>query len=312
MKAVECTKYGPPEVFRFIEVEKPKPKINEVLIKIHATSVTASDCIVRGFKLPRRSLQGMLMGLILGFKKPRNSILGMIVSGTVESTGNNVTRFKKGDSVYGWTLKDGFKIRFGTYAEYICLPENSVIVLKPDIISFEQAASIPYGALIALHFLKRGKIQQRKKVLIYGASGAIGSAAVQLAKYFGTQVTGVCSTRNLEMVKSLGADSVMDYTKEEPENINKDFDFVLDAVGRWKDSNFKQQCKKALAPEGKYISVDDGSPKAIIDDLELINSIVKEGKLKAIIDTSYPLEEMVEAHRYVDKGHKKGNVVITI
>ncbi len=312
MKAVECTKYGPPEVLRFTEVEKPKPKINEVLVKIHATSVTASDCIVRGFKLPRRSLRGMLMGLVLGFKKPRNSILGMIVSGTVESTGNNATRFKKGDSVYGWTLKDGFTIRFGTYAEYKCLPENSVIVLKPDNISFEQAAAIPYGALIALHYLKQGKIQQRKKVLIYGASGAIGSAAVQLAKYFGTEVTGVCSSKNLEMVKSLGADSVMDYTKEVPENIKNDFDLILDAVGRWKDSNFKQQCKKVLAPEGKYISVDDGSPKAIIDDLKLINRIVKEGKLKAIIDTSYPLEEMVEAHRYVEKGHKRGNVVINV
>ncbi|KPK87198.1 MAG: NADPH:quinone reductase [Bacteroides sp. SM23_62_1] len=312
IKAVECTKYGPPDVLKFTEINKPMPRINEVLIKIHATSVTASDCIVRGFKLPRRSPRGILMGFVLGFKKPRNSILGMIISGTVESKGENVTRFNKGDAVYGWTLKDGFTVRFGTYAEYKCMPENSVIVLKPDNITFEQAAAIPYGALIALHYLKRGNIQQRKNVLVYGASGAIGSAAVQLVKYFGMEVTGVCSTNNLAMVKSLGADSVIDYTKEQPEDLKKDFDLILDAVGRWKDSKFKQQCNKVLAPGGKYISVDDGSPKASINDLELISEIVKEGKLKAIIDKSYPLEEMFEAHRYVDKGHKKGNVVINI
>jgi NADPH:quinone reductase-like Zn-dependent oxidoreductase len=312
IKAVECTKYGSPEVLRITEVEKPKPKKNEVLIKIYATSVTTSDCIVRGFKLPRRSPRGILMGFVLGFKKPRNSILGMIISGIIESVGKNVSRFKNGDSVYGWTLKDGFTIRFGTYAEYKCLPEDSVIVLKPDIISFEQAAAIPYGSLIALHYLKRGNIQQRKNVLVYGASGAIGSAAVQLVKYFGKKVTGVCSTNNLEMVKSLGADQVLDYTKENYNSVKDDFDLILDAVGRWKDSKFKHECKKALVPEGKYISVDNGSPHANINDLEFINKIVKEGKLKAVIDTSYPLEEIVEAHRYVDKGHKKGNVVIKV
>lgn len=312
MKAIECTNYGPPEVLMLREVEKPKPGSNEVLIKIHATSVTASDCIVRGFKLPRKSPRGILMGLVLGLKRPRSSILGMIVSGDVEATGKSVTRFKKGESVYGWTLKDGFTIRFGTYAEYICLPENSVMVTKPDSLSYEEAAAIPYGALIALHYLIKGKIQTRKKALIYGASGAIGTSAVQLAKYFGAEVTGVCSTRNLEMVKSLGADTVMDYTKEDPLVIKEDFDLVLDAVGRWKDSKFKQRCKKALTPEGKYISVDDGSPKANIADLELINEIVEEGKFKAIIDKYYSLEEMVEAHRYVDKGHKKGNVIIKL
>ena len=312
MKVIKCIKYGPPEVLKLYEIEKPKPKKNEILIKIHATSVTASDCIVRGFKLPRKSPRGILMGLVLGFKKPRNSILGMILSGEVEATGRDVTRFKKGDSVYGWTLKDGITIRFGTYAEYKCMPENSVIVRKPDTISFEEAAAIPYGALIALHYLKKGKIHQRKNVLIYGASGAIGSAAVQLAKYFGTEVTGVCSSGNLEMVKSLGAVRVMDYTKEESIPANTNFDLILDAVGRWKDSKFKQKCKKALTADGKYISVDDGSPKANTDDMELINDIVKEGKFKAVIDRYYSLEEMVDAHRYVDQGHKKGNVVITI
>lgn len=312
MKAVICTKYGDPEVLKLAEVEKPKPKNKEVLIKLHATSVTASDCIVRGFKLPRRSIIGVMMGLVLGFKKPRNPILGSIVSGTVESLGKDVTQFKEGDEVYGWTLKDGFTIRFGTYAEYKALSENSVIVQKPSNISFEQAAAIPYGALIALHFLKKGKIKQGDKVLIYGASGAIGTAAVQLAKYWGAEVAGVCSTKNLEMVKSLGADSVIDYTKDEPNNSEEKFDFILDAVGKWKSSNYKQQCKKALSPKGKYISVDNGAPEAKVNDLEFINELVKEGKLKAIIDCSYPLEKIADAHHYVDQGHKKGNVIITI
>lgn len=312
MKAVECTKYGPPEVLRLTEVEKPEPEKHEVLIKLHATAVTASDCIVRGFKLPRQSPRGILMGLVLGFKKPRNAVLGMIVSGEIEAAGEKVTCFKKGDPVYGWTLMSGVTIRFGTYAEYKCLPENSLIVLKPDNISFEQAAAIPYGGLIALHYLKKGKLKQRNKVLIYGASGAIGSSAVQLAKYFGKEVSGVCSSINIDMVKSLGADSVIDYTREGTASLKKDFDLILDAVGRWKDSKFKQECKNALTPGGKYISVDDGSPKAGIEDLNLINKIVKEGRLKAIIDSYYPLEEIIEAHRYVDKGHKKGNVVIRI
>ena len=312
MKAIECTKYGPPEVLRITEIDKPAPQDGALLIKMKATSVTASDCIVRGFKLPRRSPRGLLMGLVLGMKRPRNPIIGMIISGTVESAGKNVTRFNPGDPVYGWTLSGGSKIRFGAYAEYMCLPENSVIVLKPDNISFEQAAAIPYGSLIALHYLKRGDIETRKKVLVYGASGAIGSAAVQLVKYFGAGVTGVCSTRNMEMVRSLGADRVLDYTKDQPESIEKDYDLVLDAVGRWKDSSFKQQCKSALKQDGKYISVDDGSPKAMINDLELINEIVKEGKLKAIIDSTYALEDIVEAHRYVDLGHKKSNVVIKV
>lgn len=312
MRAIVYTKYGPPEVLKLIETEKPVPGKNEILIRIHATSVTASDCIVRGFKLPRRSPRGILMGLVLGIKKPRNPILGMIVAGEVESAGKEVQRFKTGDAVYGWTLSGGFTIRFGTYSEYICLPENSVIVTKPDTVSFEEAAAIPYGALIALHYLKKGNIQQRKNVLIYGASGAIGTSAVQLAKYFGTEVTGVCSTRNLEMVKSLGAGSVMDYLKEYPSSGKKEFDLILDAVGRWKDSEFKQKCRQALVPEGKYISVDDGSPKSNITDLELVNEIVKKGMFKAIIDTHYSLEEIVEAHRYVDLGHKKGNVVVKV
>lgn len=202
MKAIECTSYGPPEVLKVCEVEKPQPGGKEILVKLHATSVTASDCIVRGFKLPRWSAGGILMGFVLGFRKHRNPVLGMIISGTIESTGEEVKLFKKGDAVYGWTLTEGFSIRFGSYAEYICLPEDSVIALKPENISFEEAAAIPYGALIAWHFLKKGKIRHRENVLVYGASGAIGTAAVQQVSALKKEVTGVCSTRNLEMVRS--------------------------------------------------------------------------------------------------------------
>lgn len=312
MKAIECVGYGPPEVLRLTRMEIPEPKTHEILIRMRATAVTASDCIVRGFKIPRRDLRGILMGLVLGFRKPRKPVLGMIVSGTVEKTGSKAERFRPGDAVYGWTLTGGPAIRFGTYAEYVCLPQRSVIVPKPDTLTFEQAAAIPYGALIGLHFLKKGKIQQRKKVMIYGASGAIGTAAVQLAKYFGSEVTGVCSTGNLEMVKSLGADTVLDYTRDDPARPGTSYDLILDAVGRWKDSEFKQKCRDQLAAKGMYISVDDGSPKATLEDMELVTEVVKEGKLKAITDTPFALEAMVEAHRYVDQGHKKGNVVVTI
>ena len=312
MKAIVCTKYGPPEVLKLKEVEMPAPKNNEVLIKIHSTAVTASDCIVRGFKLPRWSTIGLMMGIVLGFKKPRKSILGMVLAGEIELAGKDVKRFKKGDPVFGWTIKSGFTIRFGTYAEYKCLPQNSVIALKPSNASYEEAAAIPYGGLIALHYLNKGNIQNRKKVLIYGASGSIGTSAVQIARHFGAEVTGVCSTKNLELVKSLGAERVIDYTKEDPSDIKESYDFILDAVGKNKKSDFKSHCKRILTPKGKYISVDDGSPMAKIEDLILLKKLVEAGKLKPVIDRSYSLEQMVEAHRYVDKGHKKGNVVIAV
>jgi len=312
MKAVQCVAYGPPEVLQYTEVQKPVPGKRDILIRMQATAVTASDCIVRGFKIPRRGPRGILMGLVLGFKKPRNPVLGMIISGKVESTGAKVTRFKSDDAVYGWTLKGAVSIRFGTYAEYICLPENSVIVQKPGNINFEEAAAIPYGALIALHFLKKAKIEKGQNVMIYGASGAIGTAAVQLAKYFGSKVTGVCSTGNIAMVKSLGAGHVLDYTRDDPGRTGEQFDLILDAVGRRKDSEFKQQCVKLLANDGMNISVDDGSPQADIRDLELINQLVTKNRFTAMIDTRFRLQQMVEAHRYVDQGHKKGNVIITI
>ena len=223
MKAIVCTKYGPPEVLKLKEVEKPSPKNSEMLIKIHATAVTGSDIIVRGFKLPTWSLLGILMRIVVGFKKPRNPILGMIISGEIESIGKNVNRFKPGDSVFGWTLKSGASIKIGTYAEYISVHANSVITRKPDSINYEEAAAIPYGGLIGYYFLKKGHVENCKNVLIYGASGAIGSSAVQIAKSYGTKVTGVCSTRNLEMVRSIGADNVIDYTKENISDIKDSF-----------------------------------------------------------------------------------------
>ena len=307
MKAIVYEKYGPPEVLQLKEVEKPVPKDNEVLIRIHATAVTASDCIVRGFKLPRWSPLGLMMGLGLGFSKPRQPILGMVLAGDIESIGKDVKRFKKGDQVYGMTY-----LGFATYAEYKCMSEKECLVKKPSNIGYEEAAAVAYGGIIAGHFLKKGNIQSRQKVLIYGASGAIGTTAVQLAKYYGAEVTGVCSTTNLELVKSLGADKVIDYTKEDLISRGEFYDYILDAVGKRKSSKLKLQLKKVLTKNGKYTSVDNGSPKSLPEYLVLINELVEAGHFKAIIDKCYPLEEIVEAHRYVDKGHKKGNVVITV
>ena len=247
------------------------------------------------------------MGIALGFKKPRQPILGMVLAGDIESVGKNIKRFKKGDQVYGMT-----GLGFRTYTEYKCMSEEKCLVKKPSNVSYEEAAAVAYGGIIAGHFLKKGNIKNGQKVLIYGASGAIGTTAVQLAKYYGAEVTGVCSTTNLELVKSLGADKVIDYTKEDLIRRGELYDFILDAVGKSKSSKLKSQCKKVLTKNGKYMSVDKGSPKSLTEYLELLNKLIEAGHFKAVIDKRYPLEQTAEAHRYVDKGHKKGNVVITV
>lgn len=312
MKAIVCTKYGPPEVLQLQEVEKPFPKDNEVLIKTYATSASVSDSLVRSGRV--NFLLWLPMRIFVGFKRPRRSILGLELAGKVEQIGKNVNRFKIGDDVFAFTGK-----RFGAYAEYTCLPEDGVnmpgdclIALKPSNLTFEEAAACPTRGTLALHFLKDCNVQNGHKVLIYGASGGVGTFAVQIAKYFGAKVTGVCSASNLELVKSLGADEVIDYTKEDPTRSREHYDLIFDAVGKRKSSKFKSQCKKALSPKGKYISVDDGTPKIGIDSLLLLKELIETGKIKPVIGKSYPLDQIVEAHKYVDSGHKRGNLTIII
>ncbi len=318
MKAVYCTRYGPPEVLEVREIEKPAPGDAEVLVRVHATAVTASDCIVRGFKLPFWHPMGLMMGIVIGFSGPRNPILGMVLAGEVEATGAGVTRFKPGDQVYAMT-----GTRFGCYAEYTCVPEASrsrypgdiagVIALKPSTMSYEESAAVVYGAGLAFYYLKKAAVQPGQHVLIYGASGAIGTTAVQLAKHhYRAVVTAVCSGANADLVRSLGADEVIDYTTQDTIPGGQRFDLVLDAVGKKKTSALKEACRAAVTPNGKTMSVDEGNPTLHMDDLVLLRDLIDAGKFSAVIDRAYPLEEIVAAHRHVDTGHKKGNVVITV
>ena len=307
MKAIIYERYGSPEVLQIKNIEKPTPKNKEVLIKVHATTVTIGDTRMRSFTVPPE--QWLFARLYLGVRKPKRAILGMELAGEIEAVGRDVTRFKVGDPIFAST----FEVNFGGYAEYKCMAEDGLLAIKPSNLTFEEAAAAVGAGMTALRCLKRGNIQRGQKVLIYGASGAVGTNSVQLVKnLYGAQVTGVCSTANLDLVKSLGADRVIDYTKEDFTQGGETYDVVFDAVSKFPPS----KAKKALKKGGIYLNVhkdadDEGN---IIRNQELLDlkELIEAGKLKPVIDRVYQMEQIVEAHRYVDAGHKKGNVVVWV
>jgi NADPH:quinone reductase-like Zn-dependent oxidoreductase len=332
MKAIVYSEYGPPEVLKLTEVEKPVPKDNEVLIKVHATSVNYGDLIARNIKnlapgqFHMPSLFRYMAKIDFGLKKPKRKILGNEFAGEIESIGKDAKNYTKGDRVFGYLGQ-----KMGAYAEYLCMPKNGVLAIKPDNMSHEEAAVIPMGAIMALHILReKGNILPGQKVLVNGASGSIGSAAVQIAKkHFGAEVKGVCGTQRLEFVKSLGADKVIDYIKEDFTQNGEKYDLIFDVLGK---SSFSK-CKSSLTEKGRYLLASFklrkliqmlwtsmiGSKKVICavapgsrEDLQAVKDLIQEGKIKTIIDKCFPMAEAAEAHRYVEDGHKKGNVSITL
>lgn len=317
MKAIIYTQYGAPEVLQLKEVEKPSPKDNEILVRIKATAVNSGDWRLR-------KADPFAVRLFFGLMKPKLNILGSVFSGEVEGVGKAVKLFKEGDQVFGH-----MDMRLGAYAEYKCLPENGTIALKPGSLTHAEAAVIPFGGVTALHFLKKAAIKSGQKVLINGASGAVGSAAVQLAKHFGALVTGVCSTANIDLVKSLGANNVIDYTKEDFTQNGEKYDVIFDSVNKVSFTS----CIKSLNKSGLLILSAAGVPEMLkgfwssmtsskkvltgvishsAKDIAFLKELIENGKLKPVIDRSYSLEQMAEAHAYVEKGHKKGSVAITI
>lgn len=330
MKSVIYTEYGSPDVLRLANVEKPTPKDNEVLVKVRAVSVNYGDLIARKFSKVTSGEFNMPGFLLLparmefGFRKPKKNILGSEFAGEVEAVGKDVTRFKPGDAVFGYRGSN-----MGANAEYLCVAENSTLAIKPDNVTYEEAATIPYGAISALNLLRKARIQPGQKVLVNGASGAIGSHAVQLAKHYGAEVTGVCGTPRLAFVKALGADRVIDYTREDFTQNGETYDLIFDVLGRCSFA----RCKESLKPNGRilYASFKTkqllqmlwtsrvGSKKVICalsmdkpGDLVTIKELIEAGKIKSIVDRCYPLEQTADAHRYVEAGHKQGNVVITV
>jgi NADPH:quinone reductase-like Zn-dependent oxidoreductase len=305
MKAVVCTRYGPPEVLRLQELVTPVPRKNEVRIRIRATAVTSSDCYVRGLDLS--PAYRIMARLALGWNAPRQPVLGMVLSGEVDSVGPDAQSFEVGERVFGFD-----RHRFGTYAQYVCWPEDGLLATRPANLTDDEAAAIPYGGLLALHFLRKADVRTGQRVLIYGASGAVGTSAVQLARHFGADVTGVCSTANVDLVASLGATTVIDYINEDFTEQAARYDLILDAVGKRKSAASLRQSRRVLASGGACVSVDDGRPKLRREDLVLLGELATTGGIAPVIDRRYPLDDIVEAHRYVDDRHKRGNVVVAV
>ncbi len=305
MKAVVCTRYGPPEVLRLEELANPVPRANEVRIRILATAVTSSDCYVRGLDLS--PAYRIMARLALGWNAPRQPVLGMVLSGEVDSVGPGARSFGVGERVFGFD-----RHRFGTYAQYVCWPEDGLLATRPANLTDDEAAAIPYGGLLALHFLRKAGVREGQSVLVFGASGAVGTSAVQLARHLGAQVTGVCSTANVDLVASLGATTVIDYTREDFTEKAARYDLIFDAVGKRKSAAALRRCRQVLAPGGACVSVDDGTPKLLREDLVLLGELATTGEIRPVIDRRYPLNDIVEAHRYVDNGHKRGNVVVAV